>query len=125
LVAGGDSGGDLLAGGGEGVNSTAQAGGGELGGEVVDGSEISFVGQAGAVVFAPGAHAFPEKGGLAVGFEAGEFGGGAGLREAGSQGIEFGVTGALKQVLEAGAGLKQAGIGLRGGGGLGRVLQRE
>lgn len=58
LIARGHGGGDLLAGGGEGIGSTAEAGGGQLGREVIDGAKVSFVGQAGAVVIAAGTDAF-------------------------------------------------------------------
>lgn len=125
LGLGGEGGGDLLFGGSDGVGPGAEVGGGELGEEIVNGAEVAFVSEADAVVVAYGYDLVAEEGCLALGVEAGEFGGGAGCGEAGVEGVELGGARALAQVGELGAGGGEAGGGLGGGGVLGGVFQGE
>jgi len=91
----------------------AETGGGELGGEFVDGAEVALVGEAGAVVVGGGEDAGVEEVSLAGEIEGGELGGGAGLIEPGSRGwrVRWGAGPCGRRL----GGLRRRGAGRRPG----------
>lgn len=125
LFLGGERGADLGGGGGEGIGAAAEAGGGKLGFEFFEGAGVFLVGEAGAVVVAGGEDAGLEEIFLAGEVELGEFGGGAGLVEAGGKGGEFAGALALAGVGEPGLGGAELVGGLALGGEFVGVFQRE